>query len=135
MLNFYNLCCEILIKDYDCVFESKQIGILPIRIIQKNSVGGSYNRKNIAFKLDGAFCFSIGMIYQTNTFYILNDGSTIDRKIDLNTKDEMDSLSDTEKVLIYGRSFMDKTIAKLLKFDDETDKGFIELLEFLKNEF
>lgn len=134
MLNLYNSCCKILI-DLNCEFDRKKfINNDAQRAIEFRSIETSarYRRNAMSFYYDGDFKFSIGYLLDADYFYIVNNGSMVTDRIDLDKADEIDKISDIEKVLIHGRMITDSVLARSLLFDEETDNGFIEIVNSLK---
>lgn len=134
MLNLYNSCCKQLIDPKFPikreVFEHNEIQ----RRIEFRSIKDSTNfiRNVISFNISNHFSFSFGYLLDTKNFYIVNNGSMVTNRIDLDKEDEIDRLSDIEKVLIHGRMITDKELAMRLLYDDDTDSGFMEIVNFIK---
>lgn len=134
MLNLYNSCCKKLIDSKFLpsgkIFENNEIQ----RRIEFRSIKDSthFIRNAISFNVNNHFSFSFGYLLDTKNFYIVNNGSMVSDRIDLDKEDEMDRLSDMEKVLIHGRMITDKELAMRLLFDDDTDSGFMKIVDFIK---
>lgn len=134
MLNLYNSCCKRLIdpkfNPSRKLFEHNEIQ----RRIEFRSVKEAtpFIRNVISFHIDKNFSFSFGYLLNTKNFYIVNNGSMVSDRIDLDKEDEIDRLSDMEKVLIYGRMITDKELAIRLLYDYDTDSGFMGILDFIK---
>ena len=135
MLYLYNSCCKILINQ-NFEFDRKKFidNDVNKRVIEFRSVETSarYRRNSMSFYFDGDFKFSIGYLLDAKNFYIVNNGSMVSDKIDLDKVDEIDEMTDIEKVLIHGRMITDSVLARSLLFDGGTDNGFIEIINFLK---
>ena len=134
MLDLYNSCCNTLvILDYK--FHRKEIinnnveRVIEFRTAETNT---DFRRNLISFSISKKFRFSIGYLLDTKYFYIVKDSSMITDRIELDNVDGFDKMTDLEKVLIHGRIVTDKELTMRLLYNDETDDGFIEIVNFIK---
>ena len=134
MLDLYNSCCKILPKQ-NCEYDRKKFisdnleRDIEFRAIETST---NYRRNVLSFAISKKFNFSIGYLLDTKYFYIVKDSSMVADRIELDKVDEINKTSDIEKVLIHGRIVTDKELAIRLLFDDETDDGFIEMVNYIK---
>ena len=92
MLNLYNSCCKRLIdpkfNPSRKLFEHNEIQ----RRIEFMSIKEAtpFIRNVISFHIDKNFIFSFGYLLNTKNFYIVNNGSMVSDRIDLDKEDEID---------------------------------------------